>query len=117
MVAAALDGSTLLARLDRLPGWPYGRRLMWVVGSSYFFAFFDAVSIGFALPVIQSHFHLSTSKASLVVVLGLAGYVVGALLDSRLADVRGRKLALQVSVVALAAGAIGAALSPSFAFL
>jgi putative MFS transporter len=115
--ASNLEGVNLLARLDRIPVWPYHRSLLWVVGASYFFAFFDAVSIGFALPVIEREFDLSKSTASLAVTLGLAGYVVGALVDSRVADARGRRLALQLSVGTLAVGAIAAAASPTFAFL
>jgi putative MFS transporter len=34
-----------LARLDRIPVWPYERKLLWVVGAGYFFAFFDIVTI------------------------------------------------------------------------
>ena len=28
-----------LARLDRIPVWPYDRKLLWVVGAGHFFAF------------------------------------------------------------------------------
>ena len=41
-----------LARLDRIPVWPYERKLLWILGAGYFFAFFDIVTIAFALPVI-----------------------------------------------------------------
>jgi hypothetical protein len=43
-----------LARLDRIPVWPYERKLLWVVGAGYFFAFFDIVTISFAAPVIAT---------------------------------------------------------------
>src|SRR5436305_13609293 len=115
--AAGVESATLLARLDRIPVWPYQRRLLWAVGASYFFAFFDAASIGFALPVIARHFGLRSSTASFAVTAGLAGYGAGALLDSRLADSRGRRLALQVSVLTLAVGAVAAEASPTFAIL
>jgi putative MFS transporter len=107
----------LLARLDRIPVWPHGRRVLWVVGAGFFFAFFDAVCIGFALPVIADEFGLSKATAGLAVSVGLSGYVVGALLDSRIADTRGRRLALQLSVGMVTVGSVAAALSPSFAFL
>jgi putative MFS transporter len=34
--------------------WPYERKLLWVVGAGYFFAFFDIVTISFAAPVIAT---------------------------------------------------------------
>src|SRR3954463_16763909 len=100
----------LLARPDRLPLWPYPRRLLWVVGVGYFFAFFDAVNVGFALPVIDRQFDISQADASFIVTGGLGGYVVGAVLGSRLADARGRHVALQISVATLAAGSTLAAI-------
>ncbi|HEY2259538.1 MAG TPA: hypothetical protein VGH45_07480, partial [Solirubrobacteraceae bacterium] len=54
-----------LARLDRLPVWPYERKLLWVVGAGYFFAFFDIVTISFAVPVIASQFHVAKSTVTL----------------------------------------------------
>lgn len=109
--------ATLAARLDRIPVWPYQRRVLWIVGAGFFFAFFDAVSIGFALPLIESEFDLSKATASLAVAVGLLAYVVGGLLDSRLADMRGRRVALQFSVALLTVGSIMAALSPSLGVL
>ena len=55
-----------LARLDRIPVWPWERRLLWVVGAGYFFAFFDIVTISFAVPVIATQFHVSKSAVTAV---------------------------------------------------
>src|SRR6202044_3697768 len=71
-----------LARLDRIPVWPYERKLLWVVGAGYFFAFFDIVTISFALPVIATQFHASKSAVTVSVTSSLIGYIVGALADS-----------------------------------
>ena len=60
-----------LARLDRIPVWPYEKRLLWVVGAGYFFAFFDIVTISFALPVIATQFHTSKGAVSLSVTSSL----------------------------------------------
>jgi putative MFS transporter len=62
-----------LARLDRIPVWPYERRLLWVVGAGYFFAFFDIVTISYALPVIATQFHVSKGTVSLSVTSSLIG--------------------------------------------
>ena len=56
--------SPLLARLDRIPVWPYGYSLLVIIGAGYFFAFFDIVTIGYAMPVISEQFHVSTAAVS-----------------------------------------------------
>src|ERR1700744_639393 len=83
-----------LARLDRIPVWPYEKRLLWVVGAGYFFAFFDIVTIPFALPGIPPQSHASKGSVSLSVTSSLIGYIIGALADSQVADKWGRKLSL-----------------------
>jgi putative MFS transporter len=109
--SATDDQTDALARLDRIPVWPYQRRLLWVVGAGYFFAFFDIVTISFALPVIASQFHVSKGTVSLSVTSSLIGYIIGALGDSQIADKWGRKLSLVVSVSVFSVGTILAALS------
>ena len=100
-----------LARLDRIPVWPYEKRLLWVVGAGYFFAFFDIVTISFALPVIATQFHASKGAVSLSVTSSLIGYIIGALADSQVADKWGRKLSLAVSVTLFSVGTALAAVS------
>lgn len=100
-----------LARLDRIPVWPYEKRLLWVVGAGYFFAFFDIVTISFALPVIATQFHVSKGAVSLSVTSSLIGYIIGAFGDSQVADKWGRRLSLAVSVSLFSAGTVLAALS------
>src|ERR1700753_1793484 len=95
-----------LARLDRIPVWPYERRLLWVVGAGYFFAFFDIVTISFALPVIATQFHASQGAVSLSGTSSLIGYIVGALGDSVVADKYGRRLSMVVSVSLFSLGTI-----------
>jgi putative MFS transporter len=97
--------------LDRIPVWPYEKRLLWVVGAGYFFAFFDIVTISFALPVIATQFHASKGAVSLSVTSSLIGYIIGALGDSQVADKWGRKLSLVVSVTMFSVGTALAAAS------
>ncbi len=100
-----------LARLDRIPVWPYERRLLWVVGAGYFFAFFDIVTISFAIPVIATQFHASKATVTLSVTSSLIGYIIGALGDSLVADKYGRRLSMIVSVTLFSLGTILAAFS------
>src|SRR5581483_5093519 len=100
-----------LARLDRLPVWPYERKLLWIVGAGYFFAFFDIVTISFAAPVIATQFHVSKATVTLSVTSSLIGYIIGAFADSTIADKWGRKLSLGISVAVFSVGTILAAVS------
>jgi MFS transporter, putative metabolite:H+ symporter len=100
-----------LARLDRIPVWPYERKLLWVVGAGYFFAFFDIVTISFATPVIATQFHVSKPTVTLSVTSSLIGYIIGAFADSTIADKWGRRLSLGISVSVFSIGTILAALS------
>src|SRR5947209_7559376 len=105
------SGPESLAALDRIPVWPYERKLLWVVGAGYFFAFFDIVTISFAAPVIAEQFHVSKSTVTLSVTSSLIGYIIGAFADSQIADRWGRRLSLGVSVAVFSLGTVLAALS------
>src|SRR5579875_1093084 len=100
-----------LARLDRIPVWPYERSLLWIVGAGYFFAFFDIVTIGYAAPVIAKQFHVSAKTVTLSVTSSLIGYIIGAFIDSTIADKWGRRLSLGLSVTVFSLGTVLAAVS------
>jgi MFS transporter, putative metabolite:H+ symporter len=104
-------GESVTARLDRIPVWPYERKLLWIVGAGYFFAFFDIVTISFAAPVIATQFHVSKATVTLSVTSSLVGYIIGAFADSTIADKWGRKLSLGLSVAVFSLGTVLAALS------
>ncbi len=91
--------------------WPYERKLLWIVGAGYFFAFFDIVTISFALPVIAKQFHVSKGTVSLSVTSSLVGYIIGAFADSTISDKWGRRLSLAISVSVFSIGTALAAIS------
>ncbi|MDF1653706.1 MAG: MFS transporter [Coxiellaceae bacterium] len=101
----------ILARLDRLPVWPYSYWLLLIIGIGFFFSFFDIVTIGIALPVFTKQFHVTTAAATWTITSGLIGYIIGSLLDSRLSDLCGRKVALILSVFFFSGGSILSATS------
>lgn len=101
----------ILARLDRIPVWPYPRSVLCIVGFGFFFAFFDVVTIGFAVPVITKQFAISSELASWTITSSLLGYIIGSFLDSRIADRFGRRLALMISVCLFTAGSLMSATS------
>lgn len=100
-----------LARLDRIPVWPYERKLLWIVGAGYFFAFFDIVTISYATPVIAGQFHVSKTTVAYSVTSSLIGYIIGAFADGAVADKWGRRLSLGLSVAVFSLGTILAAAS------
>ncbi|MBB3036488.1 MFS transporter [Hoyosella altamirensis] len=116
-MAAPGREDALIARLDRIPVWPYGNRLLIVIGAGYFFAYFDVVTIGLALPVISEQFGVSSRVAALAVTSSLIGYILGAFIDSRIADTRGRRASMMISVCLFTFGTLAAAASPGIAWL
>lgn len=109
--------NNLLARLDRLPIWPYSRGVLFTIGLGFFFAFFDIITIGLAIPVLVQQFHVSLSIVLWCISSSLIGYIVGSLLDSVLSDFFGRRLALILSMLFFSVGSILSAFSPNIYFL
>lgn len=117
MATEASSNGNVLARLDRIPVWPWPRSLLWVLGAGYFFAFFDIVNIGAALPEIAKQFHVSSDAASWAVTASLLAYIVGAYVDGTIADRWGRRVSLAISVALFAIGSIWAAFTFSLGWL
>ncbi len=109
--------SAILDRLDAIRIWPYPRRVLIALGAAYFFAFYDVVNIGDALPVIEQQFDISSQTAAYAISIGLVGYVVGSLADAVVSDRIGRRPALLLSVAMFTVGALIIALSGSFTML
>lgn len=97
--------------------WPYPRSLLWVVGFGFFFAAFDAVTISYALPIVVRQFGVSSAQAAWTISSSLLGYILGAFLDSRIADRFGRRLSLVVSVSLFTVGSLLSATSPQLGWL
>jgi putative MFS transporter len=106
-----------IARLDAITRWPYERKLLAIVGAAWFFAYFDIVNIGYALPAITEQFGARGAVIALVVTLSLLGCIVGALADGVLADRYGRRIALVLSVATYSIGTILAACAPDITVL
>ena len=111
------DIATDLARLDRLPRWPWHRALLVNLGGSFFFAFFDIVVIGAALPVISDQFGVSSKASGLAITAGLIGLVIGSFIGARLATKRSRTLALQTALWAFSFGMLLSVFSPNLTWL
>jgi MFS transporter, putative metabolite:H+ symporter len=96
----------LIARLDRLPVWPYPSAVLWVVGIGYLIAFFDITNVAFGLPVFSKVLHFSQSQAALPITASLVGYVIGSWLNSNFSDVIGRKGGIMTATLLFSCGCI-----------
>ncbi|MDG2201527.1 MAG: MFS transporter [Phycisphaerales bacterium] len=105
-VATHQDGTALLARFDRLEKWPWNWSLLVVVGFGFFFSFFDIITIGLSLKVLQEQFRVTESTVNWAVTTSLIGYIFGSFLDSRIADRFGRRIGLYISVGLFTVGSI-----------
>src|SRR5579875_242501 len=102
------DAALILARQDRIQVWALPWRYLAIIGTGYFFTFYDITDIGFAIPQIQPQFHLSGNESTfLALAIGLIGYAVGSLAIGALADRVGRFRMLIATIVLTAIGSFG----------
>ncbi|MDA8198032.1 MAG: MFS transporter [Thermaerobacter sp.] len=104
---------TILARLERLPAWPYSWRLLLVIAAAWFFAFFDIGNIADVLPSALRTYHATATLGAAAVSAGLFGYVVGELANSTLSDLRGRRVAIVSAALLYSVGSLINGFSPS----
>ncbi len=108
----------ILARQDRIRSWALPWRYLAIIGTGYFFTFYDITDIGFAIPQIQTQFGLSGHESTfLALSIGLIGYAVGSVIIGALADRVGRFRMLIVTIVLTAIGSFGDAAAGSLTVL
>jgi hypothetical protein len=108
----------ILARQDRIEVWALPWFYLAIIGTGYFFTFYDIADIGFALPQIQTQFGLTGNESTfLALAIGLIGYAVGSIVIGSLADRLGRFRMLIVTIVLTAFGSFGDAASQSLTML
>lgn len=110
-------GALIVARLDRIPVWPYPRRLLWLLGMAYLFAFMDIVTFGITMPTLVTVLHSSLSVLSIALTINLLGYIVGAYVLSAYADLRGRKPALVLTTLLVSIGSLLTVFTTNVAWL
>jgi putative MFS transporter len=119
---AARGGSSraaqILARQDRIHVWALPWAYLAIIGTGYFFTFYDITDIGFAIPQIQPQFGLTGNQTTfLALAVGLIGYAVGSVAIGTLADRHGRFKLLLVTIVLTAVGSFGDAASQGLTML
>jgi putative MFS transporter len=114
----ARRAAQILARQDRIQVWALPWFYLAIIGTGYFFTFYDIADIGFALPQIQTQFGLSGNQSTfLALAIGLIGYAAGSIVIGALADRTGRFRMLIVTIVLTAIGSFGDAASQSLTML
>lgn len=104
--------ANLQARIDRLPIRPYPRSWLAILGVGYFFAFYDILSLSYALvsPMV-AQLKLTELLISVSVSITLFGYIVGTYIVSTISDYTGRRLGLVSNAIFIAVGTLISALS------
>lgn len=108
----------ILARQNRIDVWALPWHYLAIIGTGYFFTFYDISDIGFALPQIQTQFGLTGNESTfLALAIGLIGYAVGSVVIGALADRAGRFRMLIVTITLTAIGSFGDAAAQSLVML
>jgi MFS family permease len=114
------DANAVLARLDRIDVWSLSYLFIGIIGLGFLFTFYDIFDINVSF--IQSCVALKPNctpenalgALKLPVVLNLAGYVIGTLLLSPLADRYGRRNMLLATMLLTGLGSLYNALAPDY---
>jgi MFS transporter, putative metabolite:H+ symporter len=112
--------ASILARLDRIDVWSLPFLFIGIIGTGFLFTFYDIFDINVSF--IQSCVDLkpgctpetALEALKLPVVLNLAGYVVGTLVLSPMADRLGRRNMLMATMALTGIGSLYNALAPDY---
>ena len=115
--ASVIDGTALIARLERVPFSRWHLRPRIIVGSATFFDAFDALSLAFVLPVLVPLWGLSPGQIGSLISVGYLGQFLGALIFGSLAEAIGRIRAAAAAVAIMSVMSLGCALAPGFTVL
>ncbi|HET6640287.1 MAG TPA: MFS transporter [Nitrososphaeraceae archaeon] len=96
-------------RIDSLQKIPLSAGVLLAVSVASFFTYYDFSNYAYISPMLKESWNVQDSEIALGASLTVLGYVIGAVLITIYADLYGRKPALIISVLILAAGSILAA--------
>ena len=96
-----LRAAQIVARMERLPFTRFHLKARVLVGTATFFDAFDALSIAYVLPVLIPLWGLNPGRIGALISIGYVGQLAGAILLGWLAERRGRKFSLLLSVLIL----------------
>ncbi len=111
----------IVARLERIDVWSLSWVFIGIIGLGFLFTFYDIfdINVSFVQTCVQIKAGCTPANAfntlKVPVVLNLAGYVVGTLILSPIADRVGRRNMLLVTMVITGIGSLYNALAPGYA--
>jgi putative MFS transporter len=106
-----ISAGQLLARLDNVPFTRWHMKARVVMGSATFFDAFGALSLAFALPVLNGLWHISLRQSGLLIGATYVGQLGGAILFSWIAERFGRVRSASIAVGIIAVMSLACALA------
>ena len=108
---------SISARIERLPFSGWHVRMMAIAGTAHFSDSFDALAIAFVLPVLIGAWDISQPEVGILISAGYVGQMLGAIGFGWIAERIGRRGALQLSVIVIAALSLACGLAWNYASL
>lgn len=115
--ALAGAGDNIPARLDRLPLSPFHVRVLGVIGLAHLFDAFDSLAIAFVLPSLIAVWRISIMQVGVLLSIGFAGQMLGAIVMSAVAERMGRRFALRAALFIVSLLSLACVFAPSFGVL
>ncbi len=98
--------SQLGTRIDSLQKIPISAGVLLALSLASFFTYYDFSNYAYISPMLKESWNVQDSEIALGASLTVIGYVIGAVLITIYADLYGRRPALIISVLILAAGSV-----------
>ena len=98
--------SQLGTRIDSLQKIPISAGVLLALSLASFFTYYDFSNYAYISPMLKESCNVQDSEIALGASLTVIGYVIGAVLITIYADLYGRRPALIISVLILAAGSV-----------
>jgi len=112
--ASEISAGQLLARLENVPFTRWHIKARVVMGSATFFDAFGALSLAFALPVLNRLWHISPQQSGVLIGATYVGQLCGAFLFSWMAERYGRVRSASIAVGIIAVMSLACALAQNF---
>jgi len=115
--ASGISAGQLLARFESVPFTRWHGKARVIMGSATFFDAFGALSLAFALPVLNRLWHMSPRQSGLLIGATYVGQLGGAFLFSWMAERFGRVRSASIAVGIIAVMSLACALTQNLAAL
>ena len=108
------DMRHVVVRLEQLPYCSWHLKMRLIICTAWFFDAFDSITIAYVLPPIIGLWHLNPQQIGLLIGIGFAGQLLGAIGFGWLAERWGRRLCMLVTLLIFSLGALACAAATSY---